>query len=90
MATKAIHAVGKRKTSIARVYLKPGKGKITINKRDIEDYYLRATSKMVVRQPLELTGNVGKWDILVNVMGGGLYGRDHAADRNGPARLAPA
>lgn len=75
MATKAIHAVGKRKTSIARVYLKPGKGKITINKRDIEDYYLRATSKMVVRQPLELTGNVGKWDILVNVMGGGLSGQ---------------
>ncbi|WP_141736337.1 30S ribosomal protein S9 [Oligoflexus tunisiensis] len=75
MATKAIHAVGKRKTSIARVYLKPGKGKITINKRDIEDYYLRATSKMVVRQPLELTGNVGKYDILVNVMGGGLSGQ---------------
>ncbi|HYX32569.1 MAG TPA: 30S ribosomal protein S9 [Oligoflexus sp.] len=75
MATKAIHAVGKRKTSIARVYLKPGKGKITINKRDIEEYYLRATSKMVVRQPLELTGNVDKYDILVNVMGGGLSGQ---------------
>ncbi len=76
MAPKGtVHTVGKKKTAIARVYLKPGKGKITINKRDIEDYYLRATSKMVVRQPLELTGNVGKWDILVNVMGGGLSGQ---------------
>jgi small subunit ribosomal protein S9 len=75
MAPKTIHAVGKRKTSIARVYLKPGKGKITINKRDIEEYYLRATSKMVVRQALELTGTLGKFDINVNVCGGGLSGQ---------------
>lgn len=75
MASKALHAVGKRKTSIARVYMKPGKGKITINKRDIEEYYLRATSKMVVRQPLELTGNLGKYDININVVGGGLSGQ---------------
>jgi small subunit ribosomal protein S9 len=70
--SKALHTIGKRKTSIARVYLKPGKGTITINKRDIDDYYLRATSKMIVRQPFELTGNVGKWDVVVNVCGGGL------------------
>jgi small subunit ribosomal protein S9 len=75
MATKAVHTVGKRKTSIARVYIKPGKGAITINKRDIDDYYLRATSKMIIRQPLELTGNAGKYDILVNVIGGGLSGQ---------------
>lgn len=75
MASKAVHTVGKRKTSIARVYLKPGKGAIVINKRDIDDYYLRATSKMIIRQPLELTGNVGKFDILVNVVGGGLTGQ---------------
>ena len=75
MATKAIHTVGKRKTSIARVYMKPGKGAIIINRRDIDDYYLRATSKMIVRQPLELTGNVAKYDILVNVVGGGLTGQ---------------
>lgn len=73
--SKALHTVGKRKTSIARVYLKPGKGTITINKRDIDDYYLRATSKMIIRQPFELTGNVGKFDVVVNVVGGGLNGQ---------------
>lgn len=75
MASKVLHTVGKRKTSIARVYLKPGKGNITINKRHIDNYYLRATSKMIIRQPLELTGNVDKFDILVNVVGGGLSGQ---------------
>lgn len=73
--SKSLHTVGKRKTSIARVYLKPGKGTITINKRDIDDYYLRATSKMIIRQPFELTGNVGKFDVVVNVVGGGLNGQ---------------
>lgn len=75
MATKAAHSVGKRKTSIARVYIKPGKGKIEINKRSMDEYYIRATSKMIVMQPLELTNNVGKFDIKVNVMGGGLAGQ---------------
>ncbi len=75
MSTKPIHAVGRRKTSVARVYLKPGEGKITINKRDIDQYYIRATSKMLINQPLELTENTGKWDILVNVSGGGLTGQ---------------
>ncbi len=73
--SKAIHTVGKRKTSIARAYVKPGQGKITINSRDIDDYYIRATSKMVINQPLELTDSVGKFDILVNVCGGGLSGQ---------------
>lgn len=72
---KPIHAVGKRKSSIARVYMKPGQGNITINKRDIDQYYIRATSKMIINQPLELTENVGKFDILVNVTGGGLTGQ---------------
>lgn len=75
MAKKAIHAVGKRKTSIARVYMTPGKGQITINNRELDDYYLRATSKMVIRQPLELTGDTEKFDINVNVCGGGLSGQ---------------
>ncbi|MBC7660292.1 MAG: 30S ribosomal protein S9 [Chitinophagaceae bacterium] len=76
MATKgSIHTVGKRKSAIARVYMKPGKGAITINKRDIDDYYLRATSKMIVRQAFELTNNVDKFDIVVNVVGGGLNGQ---------------
>lgn len=72
---KALHAVGKRKTAIARVYMTPGTGKFVINKREIDDYYIRATSKMMVMQPLELTGNVGKYDIAVNVCGGGLNGQ---------------
>ena len=93
MATKGvIHTIGKRKTAIARIYLKPGKGKITINKRDIEDYYLRATSKMIVRQAFELTGNVDKFDMIVNVVGGGLNGQAgairHAVSR-ALAELSP-
>ena len=75
MAKKSVHAVGKRKTSIARVWLEPGKGNITINKRDIDDYYIRATSKMVIHQPLELTESLEKYDIKVNVVGGGLSGQ---------------
>jgi len=75
MAAKYIHTVGKRKTAIARIWMKPGKGEITINKRSLDEYYLRATSKMVIMQPLELTGNVGSFDIRVNVMGGGLSGQ---------------
>ncbi|MEY4630208.1 MAG: ribosomal protein [Pseudomonadota bacterium] len=73
--TKYMHAVGKRKTAIARVYLKPGTGVITINKRPMDDYMIRDTSKMVIMQPLELTDTVGKFDILVNVLGGGLNGQ---------------
>lgn len=73
--TKYIHAVGKRKTAIARVYMKPGTGVITINKRPMDDYMVRDTSKMVIMQPLELTDTVGKFDILVNVLGGGLNGQ---------------
>ena len=80
------HAVGKRKSSVARVYLKEGTGKITINKRDINDYYIRATSKMVINQPLELTDNVGKFDINVNVIGGGLAGQAGAI-RHGISRV---
>jgi len=75
MAPKYIHTVGKRKTAIARIWMKPGKGEITINKRTMDEYYLRATSKMVILQPLELTNNVGKYDIRVNVVGGGLNGQ---------------
>lgn len=75
MASKVLHAVGKRKTSIARVYMRPGSGVITINKRSFDDYLLRATSKMVIMQPLELTDSLEKFDISVNVMGGGLSGQ---------------
>lgn len=73
--SKPVHAVGRRKTSVARVYMKPGKGNIVVNKRDLDEYYIRATSKMVIRQPLELTENVDKFDIKINVKGGGLSGQ---------------
>ncbi|MBP9706605.1 MAG: 30S ribosomal protein S9 [Oligoflexales bacterium] len=76
MAKKnATHTIGKRKTAVARLYMRPGKGQIFINKKPIESYLWRATSRMVVMQPLELTENVGKFDISVNVKGGGLSGQ---------------
>ena len=74
MAEQKFYATGRRKTSVARVWLKPGSGEITINKRNIDQFFGRETSKMVVRQPLELTDNMGKYDIYVNVCGGGASG----------------
>ncbi|APJ02826.1 30S ribosomal protein S9 [Silvanigrella aquatica] len=76
MAVKYVSGVGKRKTSIARVYLvKDGKGSITINHRSLEDYFKRPTSRMVVEQALNLTQTLGKVDIRVTVVGGGLSGQ---------------
>jgi len=75
MAEQKIYATGRRKTSVARVWMKPGTGEITINRRTMDEYFGRPTSKMVVRQPLELTDNVGKFDIDVNVCGGGPSGQ---------------
>ena len=75
MAEQTFYATGKRKTSIARVWLKPGSGEVTINKRTMDEFFGRETSKMVVRQPFELTDNVGKFDIVVNVCGGGASGQ---------------
>ena len=69
MAAKSFYGTGKRKTSIARVWLKPGAGVITVNNKTLEDYFGRETSKMVIRQPLELTENVDKFDIFVIVKG---------------------
>jgi len=66
-------ATGKRKTSVARVRMVPGgEGKITVNRRSLDDYFGRPTSRMVVHQPLELTGTEGQYDITVNVGGGGI------------------
>ena len=75
MAAISFYGTGKRKTSIARVWLKPGAGVITVNNKTLEDYFGRETSKMVIRQPLELTENVGKFDIYVTVKGGGDSGQ---------------
>ena len=75
MADQKFYATGKRKTSVARVWLTPGTGKITVNRRDIDEYFGRETSKMIIRQPLELTENMGRFDIWVNVNGGGPSGQ---------------
>ncbi len=71
MAEQVFHGVGKRKTAVARVYMTPGSGKVVVNGRSFENYFVRPTSRMVVMQPLELTSNGGKWDIAVNVYGSG-------------------
>ncbi len=75
MAEQKYYATGRRKTSVARVTSKPGTGEITVNKRPLDIFFGRETSKMVVRQPLELTDNIGKFDIFVNVSGGGASGQ---------------
>jgi len=75
MAEQKYYATGRRKTSVARVWLTPGNGTITVNKRPVEEYFGRATSQMVIRQPLELTNNVSNFDISVNVVGGGPSGQ---------------
>ena len=77
MAKKLVQylGTGRRKSSVARVYLRPGKGKITINDRDFEDYIPSAAIRLDVLQPLELTENTDKFDVLVNVLGGGMTGQ---------------
>ena len=75
MAEQKYYATGKRKTSIARVWMKPGTGVITVNKKPLDVFFGRETSKMVVNQPLELTDNMSKFDISVNVVGGGISGQ---------------
>ncbi|MDO5388238.1 MAG: 30S ribosomal protein S9 [Clostridia bacterium] len=85
MAEARYYGTGRRKSSIARVYLVPGTGKITINKKDIEEYFGLDTLKLIVRQPLETTGTNGKFDIIVNVHGGGTTGQAGAI-RHGISR----
>ncbi|ABQ25256.1 30S ribosomal protein S9 [Geotalea uraniireducens] len=75
MAAASFYGTGKRKSSIARVWLKPGTGVITVNHKTLDEYFGRETSKMVVKQPLELTENMGKFDIYVTVCGGGDSGQ---------------
>ncbi|HOO27791.1 MAG TPA: 30S ribosomal protein S9, partial [Lachnospiraceae bacterium] len=84
-ASEKFYGTGRRKKSIARVYLVPGKGDITINKRSIDDYFGLETLKTIVRQPLSATETVDKFDVLVNVHGGGYTGQAGAI-RHGIAR----
>ena len=75
MAAVSYYGTGKRKSSVARVWLKPGAGKIMVNNKTLDEYFGRETSKMVVRQPLELVEKVGEYDIYVTVQGGGDSGQ---------------
>lgn len=85
MASARFYGTGRRKSSVARVYLIPGTGKITINKRDIDEYLDLETLKVIVRQPLVATGTADKFDVKVNVKGGGYTGQAGAI-RHGIAR----
>lgn len=75
MAEQRFYATGKRKTAVARVWLKPGSGAVVINEKPVDQYIDRETSKMVIFQPLILTGVHGKYDVSVNVQGGGGSGQ---------------
>ena len=83
--TTKYYGTGRRKSSVAREYLVPGTGKVTINKRDIDEYFGLETLKVIVRQPLTLTETADKFDVLVNVKGGGYTGQAGAI-RHGVAR----
>lgn len=85
MAATKFYGTGRRKKSIARVFMTPGKGEITVNGRSLDDYFGLDTLKMIVRQPLQATGNEGKFDIMVTVRGGGMSGQAGAI-RHGISR----
>jgi small subunit ribosomal protein S9 len=85
VANTKYYGTGRRKSSVARVYLVPGTGKVTINKRDMDEYFGLETLKVVVRQPLTATETADKFDVLVNVRGGGYTGQAGAI-RHGIAR----
>ena len=80
------HATGKRKTAVARVWLKPGQGVITINRKPMEQYITREIDRLLIKQPLILTDTLGKYDIQVNVRGGGISGQADAI-RHGVSRV---
>ncbi|MGV6852577.1 MAG: 30S ribosomal protein S9 [bacterium] len=75
MATEQYYGTGRRKTSTARVFIRPGSGNITVNKLPLDKFFGRETSRMVVRQPLELTEFTEKFDVIVTVTGGGMSGQ---------------
>lgn len=89
MPAKQYYGTGRRKTSIARVFLRPGKGNIKINNRSLEDYFGRETSRMVVMQPFDTVGASGQFDIYATVIGGGISGQAGAI-RLGIARALVA
>lgn len=85
MSTFYNYGTGRRKSAVARVFMKPGKGTIVINSKSIDEFFSRETGRMIVRQPLELTGNLAAFDIMVNISGGGESGQAGAV-RHGITR----
>jgi small subunit ribosomal protein S9 len=79
------YGTGRRKSAVARVFIKPGTGLITVNSKPVDEFFSRETGRMVVRQPLELTGNLTSFDIMVNIHGGGESGQAGAV-RHGITR----
>ncbi|MDO9529788.1 MAG: 30S ribosomal protein S9 [Syntrophales bacterium] len=75
MTEKRYYATGKRKTAIARVWMKEGSGTLVVNKRDFDEYFTGDNSKMLIKQPLEVTGQMSKFDFYINVRGGGISGQ---------------
>jgi len=69
------YATGKRKTSVARIWMQEGSGQIIVNSRPADEYFALESSKMIIQQPFEITGTVGKFDIMINVKGGGTTGQ---------------
>ena len=85
MAVQQNYGTGRRKSAVARVYLRPGKGDIVVNGKPVDQFFSRETGRMIVRQPLELTDNLARFDIQVNVDGGGESGQAGAV-RHGITR----
>ena len=85
MATNYYYGTGRRKTAVARVFMKQGSGKFIVNDKPVDEFFSRETGRMVVRQPLELTQHAGTFDIMVNVIGGGESGQAGAV-RHGITR----
>ena len=85
MAEIKYYGTGRRKNAVARVWVKPGNGVITINKRELSEYFGKKTLEMIVQQPLELTGTVGRFDVVATVKGGGTSGQAGAV-RHGLAK----
>jgi len=85
MAEDLFYATGKRKTAVARVWLKSGNGRITINKKPMEEYVARESDRMLIMEPIEANDQTGKFDIRVNVRGGGIFGQSGAI-RHGISR----
>jgi small subunit ribosomal protein S9 len=85
MAAITYNSTGRRKRSVARVVMTPGTGRIVVNERDVDTYFPRETLRMIIRQPFQVTGTMGKYDVKADVMGGGLSGQAGAL-RHGISR----